>query len=123
MVVEGARKVGVVISKSTDNKQNQFQWQVVGKQNKGSISGENGPSASKVHNCNENENGCLTSGIHMSDCNDHVSSDVCNAVCHEDKTPTSPHVLRDMEQEERATCTALDQNLVVSNTNACATVN
>ena len=122
VVVEGARKVGVVISKSTDNKQNQFQWQVVGKRNKGSVSGENGPCASKVHQ-NENENGCSTSGIHTSDCNDHVTSDVCNVICHEDKTPTSPHVVRDMEQEEGATCTALDQSLVVSNTDACATVN
>ena len=72
---------------------------------------------------NENENGCSTSGIHTSDCNDHVTLDVCNAICHEDKTPTSPHVVRDMEQEEGATFTALDQSLVVSNTDACATVN
>ena len=49
VVAEGARKVGAVISKSTDNKHNQFQWQVVGKRNKGSVSGENGPCASKVH--------------------------------------------------------------------------
>ena len=31
------------------------------------MSGENAPLASKVGNCNEN--GCSTSGIHMSDCN------------------------------------------------------
>jgi hypothetical protein len=31
MGVEGKRKVGAVNSKPADNKQNQFQWQVVGK--------------------------------------------------------------------------------------------
>nr|XP_034902021.1 uncharacterized protein LOC118039434 [Populus alba] len=85
-VAEGARKVGAVISKSADNKQNQFQWQ------------------------SENENGCSTSGIHMSDCNDHATSDVCNVGCCEDKTPTSPHVLRDMEQEDGATSMGGDIN-------------
>ena len=33
MVAEGKRNVGAVNSKSADNKQNQFQWQVVGKRN------------------------------------------------------------------------------------------
>jgi len=81
------------------------------------------PLASKVRNCNEN--GCSTSSIHMSDCNmnDHAASDVCNVDYYEDENLTSPFVLRDMEQEEGATCTALDQSLVVSNTAACATVN
>jgi hypothetical protein len=76
VVAEGKRKVGVVNSKSVDNKQNKFQWQVVVKRNKGSVSGENGRLACKVCNCNEN--GCSTSGIHMSDCNmnDHAASDV-----------------------------------------------
>jgi hypothetical protein len=41
VVAEGKRKIGIVSSKSTDNKQNQFQWQVVVKRNKGSASGEN----------------------------------------------------------------------------------
>jgi len=41
VVAEGKRKIGVISSKSTDNKQNQFQWQVVVKRNKGSASGEN----------------------------------------------------------------------------------
>ncbi|XP_034890608.1 uncharacterized protein [Populus alba] len=86
VVAEGVRKVGAVTSKSADNKQNQFQWQVVVKRNKGSISGENGPCASKVHK-NENENDFSTSRIHTSNCNDHVTSDVCNVVCHEDKLP------------------------------------
>ena len=43
VVAKGTRKVGAVICKSADNKQNQFQWQVVVKRNKGSVSGENGP--------------------------------------------------------------------------------
>ena len=94
-------------SKSADNKQNQFQWQVVGKRNKGSVSGENDPLASKVGNCNEN--GCSTSGIHMSACNmiDHAASDVRN--------PSSPLVLKslreDMKQEQGAASTALDQDM------------
>jgi hypothetical protein len=102
-------------SKSADNKQNQFQWQVVGKRNKGSVSGENDPLASKVGNCNEN--GCSTSGIHMSDCNinDHAASDVRNADCYEDGNPSSPLVLKslrgDMKQEQGATSTALDQDM------------
>jgi hypothetical protein len=33
VMAEGRRNVGAVNSKSTDNKQNQFQWQVVGKRN------------------------------------------------------------------------------------------
>jgi len=61
VVAEGKRNVGDVNSKSADNKQNQFQWQVVVKRNKGSVSGGNDPLASKVGNCNEN--GCSTSGI------------------------------------------------------------
>jgi hypothetical protein len=79
--------------------------------------------ASKVRNCNEN--GCSTSGILKSDFNmiDHATSDVCNVDCYEDENLTSPFVLRDMEQEEGATCIVLDQSLVVSNTAACATVN
>jgi hypothetical protein len=94
VVVEDKRNVGAVNSKSMDNKQNQFQWQVVGKRNKGSISGENDPLASKVRNCNEN--GYSTSGIHMSDCNmnDHAASDVCNADCYEEENPSSPLVLK-----------------------------
>ena len=46
---------------------------------------ENAPLASKVGNCNEN--GCSTSGIHMSNCNmnDHAASDVRNADCYEDE--------------------------------------
>jgi len=48
---------------------------------------------------------------------------VCNVDCYEDENLTSPLVLRDMEQEEGATCIVLDQILVVSNTAACATVN
>ena len=83
------------------------------KRNKGSVSGENGLCASKVHQ-NENENGCSTSGIHTSNCNDHVTSDVCNAICHDDKTPTSPHVVRDMEQEEGATCTGPSCIIMIS---------
>ena len=61
------------------------------------------PLASKVGNCNEN--GCSTSGIHMSDCKmiDHAASDVHNAACHEDENPSSPLVLKsfreDMKQE------------------------
>ena len=54
VVAEGKRNVGAMNSKSVDNKQNQFQWQVVGKRNKGYVSGENDPLASKVGNCNEN---------------------------------------------------------------------
>jgi len=102
-------------SKSVDNKQNQFQWQVVGKRNKGSVSGENDRLASKVGNCNEN--GCSTSSIHMSDCNinDHAASDVRNADCYEDGNPSSPLVLKssrgDMKQEQGAISTALDQDM------------
>ena len=115
MVAEGKRNVGDVNSKSADNKQNQFQWQVVVKRNKGSVSGENDPLASKVGNCNEN--GCSTSGIHMSECNmiDHAASDVRNAACHEDENPSSPLVLKsfreDMKQEQGAASTALDQDM------------
>jgi hypothetical protein len=115
VVAEGKRNIGVVNSKSADNKQNQFQWQVVGKRNKGSVSGENDPLASKVGNCNAN--GCSTSGIHMSDCNTncHAASDVCNVDCSEDKNPSSPLVLKslrgDMKQEQGATSTALDQDM------------
>jgi hypothetical protein len=54
VVVKGKRNVGAMNSKSANNKQNQFQWQVVGKRNKGSVSGENDPLASKVGNCNKN---------------------------------------------------------------------
>ncbi|KAL9400933.1 hypothetical protein Peur_004782 [Populus x canadensis] len=103
VVAEGKRNLGAMNSKSADNKQNQFQWQVVGKRNKGSVSGENAPLASKVGNCNEN--GCSTSGMHMSDCNmnDHAASDVRNAACHENENPSSPLVLKslreDMKQE------------------------
>jgi len=43
VVAEGKRKLGVVNFKSADNKQNQFQWQVVIKRNKGSVNGENSP--------------------------------------------------------------------------------
>ena len=48
------------------------------------MSGENDPFASKVGN--SNENGCSTSGIHMSDCNmtDHATSNVRNDDCYED---------------------------------------
>ena len=63
VVAEGKRNLGAMNSKSADNKQIQFLWQVVGKRNKGSVSGENAPLASKVGNCNEN--GCSTSGIHI----------------------------------------------------------
>ena len=112
-MAEGKRNLGAMNSKSADNKQNQFQWQVVGKRNKGSVSGENAPLASKVGNCNEN--GCSTSGIHMSDCNmiDHAASDVRNAACHEDENPSSPLVLNreDMKQEQGAASTALDQDM------------
>jgi len=110
VVVKGKRNLGALNSKSADNKQNQFQWQVVGKRNKGSVSGENAPLASKVGNCNKN--GCSTSGIHMSDCNmiNHAASDVRNAACHEDENPSSPLVLKslreDMKQEQRAASTA-----------------
>jgi len=68
-----------------------------------------------VGNCNEN--GCSTSGIHMSDCNmnDHATSDVRNADCYEDENPSSPLVLKslrgDMKQEQGATNTALDQDM------------
>uniref|UniRef100_A0A2K2AH39 Uncharacterized protein n=1 Tax=Populus trichocarpa TaxID=3694 RepID=A0A2K2AH39_POPTR len=115
VVAKGKRNLGAMNSKSADNKQNQFQWQVVGKRNKGSVSGENAPLASKVGNCNEN--GCSTSGIHMSDCNmiDHATSDVRNAACHEDENPSSPLVLKsfreDMKQEQGAASTALDQDM------------
>jgi len=115
VVAEGKRNVGVVNSKSADNKQNQFHWQVVVKRNKGSVSGENDPLASKVRNCNEN--GCSTSDIHMSDCNmnDHAASDVRNADCYEDENPSSPPVLKslrgEMKQEQGATSTALDQDM------------
>ena len=54
-------------SKPVDNKQNQFQWQVVVKRNKGFTIGENDRLASKQLNCNEN--GCLTPALHISDCN------------------------------------------------------
>jgi hypothetical protein len=96
VVEEGKRNIGVVNSKSADNKQNQFQWQVVGKQNKGSVIGENDPLASKVGNCNEN--GCSTSGIHMSNCNmnDHAASNVRNADCYEDENPSSPLDLKSL---------------------------
>jgi hypothetical protein len=79
------------------------------------MSGENAPLASKVGNCNEN--GCSTSGIHMSDCNmnDHATSDVRNAACHENENPSSPLVLKslreDMKQEQGAASTALDQDM------------
>ena len=79
------------------------------------MSGENAPLASKVGNCNEN--GCSTSGIHMSDCNmiNHAASDVRNAACHEDENPSSPFVLKslreDMKQEQGAASTALDQDM------------
>jgi len=79
------------------------------------VSGENAPLASKVGNCNEN--GCLTSGIHMSDCKmiDHAASDVHNAACHEDENPSSPLVIKsfreDMNQEQGAASTALDQDM------------
>uniref|UniRef100_A0A2K1XI89 DUF4283 domain-containing protein n=1 Tax=Populus trichocarpa TaxID=3694 RepID=A0A2K1XI89_POPTR len=115
VVAEGKRNLGAMNSKSADNKQNQFQWQVVGKPNKGSVSGENAPLASKVGNCNEN--GFSTSGIHMSDCNmiDHAASDVRNAACHEDENPSSPLVLKsfreDMKQEQGAASTALYQDM------------
>jgi len=115
VVEEGKRNIGVVNFKSADNKQNQFQWQVVGKQNKGSVIGENDPLASKVGNCNEN--GCSTSGIHMSNCNmnDHAASNVRNADCYEDENPSSPLDLKslrgDMKQEQGATSTALDQDM------------
>jgi len=96
VVAEGKRKVGVVNSKSADNKQNQFQWQVVVKRNKGSVSGKTGPLESKVRNCTEN--GCSASGIHMSDCNmnDHAASDVRNTNCYKDENPTSPLVLKSL---------------------------
>jgi hypothetical protein len=115
VVAEGKRNLGAMNSKSADNKQNQFQWQVVGKRNKGSVSGENAPLASKVGNCNEN--GCSTSGINMSDCKmiDHAASDVHNAACHEDENPSSPLALKslreDMNQEQGAASTALDQDM------------
>ena len=73
------------------------------------------PLASKVGNCNEN--GCSTSGIHMSDCNmiDHAASYVRHAACHEDENPSSPLVLKsfreDMKHEQRAASTALDQDM------------
>jgi len=114
-VVEGKRNLGAINSKSADNKQNQFQLQVVSKRNKGSVSGENAPLASKVGNCNEN--GCSTFGIHISDCNmnDHATSDVRNAACHEDENPSSPLVLKslreDMKKEQGAGSTALDQDM------------
>jgi hypothetical protein len=79
------------------------------------VSGENDTLASKVGNCNEN--GCSTSGIHMSDSNmnDHAASDVRNADCYEDENPSSPLVLKslrgDMKQEQGATSTALDQDM------------
>ena len=79
------------------------------------MSGENDPLASKVGN--SNENGCSTSGIHMSDCNmtDHAASDVRNADCYEDGHPSSPLVLKslrgDMKHEQGATSTALDQDM------------
>jgi len=79
------------------------------------VSCENDPLASKVHNCDEN--GCSTSGIHISDCNmnDHTASDVCNADCYEDENPSSPLILKslrgEMKQEQGATSTALDQDM------------
>jgi len=78
------RRDSAVNSKSADNKQNQFQWQVDVKQNKGFVSGENDPLASKVRNCNENT--CSACGIHISDCNmnDHAASNVRNADCYTD---------------------------------------
>ncbi|KAI5568972.1 hypothetical protein BDE02_12G048300 [Populus trichocarpa] len=115
VVAEGKSNLGAMNSKSADNKQNQFQWQVVGKRNKGSVSGENAPLASKVGNCNEN--GCSTSGIHMSHCKMiyHAASDVHNVACHEDENPSSPLVLKslreDMNQEQGAASTALDQDM------------
>jgi len=125
MGVEGKRKVGAVNSKPADKKQNQFQWQVVGKGNKGFTSGENGRLASKELN----ENGCSTSALHISDCNtnDNATSDLPNANCYDDGNPTSPLVLKslreDMVLEEGAACTSLDQSLAVCNTTACATIN
>jgi len=105
MGVEGKRKVGAVNSKPADNKQNQFQWQVVGKENKGFTSGENGRLASKELNCNEI--GCSTSALHIS----HISN--CN---------TNDNATSDV-LEEGAACTSLDQSLAVCNTIACATIN
>ena len=48
-----------------------------------------------------NENGCSTSGIHMSNCKmiDHAASDVHNAACHEDENPSSPLVLKSLRED------------------------
>ena len=127
MGAEGKRKIGDVNSKHADNKQNQFQWQVVVKQNKGFTIGENDRLASKELNCNEN--GCLTPALHISDCNtsDNATSDVPNTGYSKDENPTSPLVLKslraDIVPEEGAECTSLDQNLAVCNSIACATMN
>lgn len=119
MGAEGKRKIGAVNSKHADNKQNQLQWQVVGKRNKGVTIGENDCLASKELNCNEN--GCLASALHSADCNTNESAtlDVPNAGCYEDENPTSPLILKslraDMVPEEGDACTSLDQSSTICN--------
>jgi hypothetical protein len=63
------------------------------------VSGENGRSASDMHNSDCNDDGCSTFGVRNSDCNEdgHSASGV-RANCYEDGKPTSL-VLKSLQED------------------------